>query len=68
MTETSGSTATPPKLLDTEFGFGHSGEFDDFGNMFEGINSGSGQISRCSGNLNAIESVRSVRNEYSKGY
>ena len=63
MTETSGSTATPPKLLDAELGFGRSDEFDNFGNMFEGINSGSGQSSPLSRNLHVAESVCSAGND-----
>ena len=42
MTETSyasASTATPPKLLDTDLGLGNTDDPDGFGNMFEGIGS-----------------------------
>ena len=40
MTETSyasASTATPPKLLDTDLSFGEADDLDGFGNMFDGI-------------------------------
>ena len=50
-TETSGSTATPPKLLDTELDFGYSGDNDDFGNMFDGFGSDRAKLSRSPDNL-----------------
>lgn len=40
MTETSyasASTATPPRLLDTNLNFSQSDDLDGFGNMFEGF-------------------------------
>ena len=49
MTETSyasASTATPPRLLDTDLGFGQSDDLDDFGDMFEGIGDGRKRISQ----------------------
>jgi len=57
MTETSGSTATPPKLLDTELDFGGSSDVD-FGNMFEGFDSDRKRISRSPENLSPAEAVR----------
>ncbi|MCJ1419366.1 hypothetical protein MMC32_005720 [Xylographa parallela] len=46
MTETSGSTATPPKLLDTDLDFGQADDPDDFGNMFEGFGDDRKRLSR----------------------
>ena len=57
MTDTSGSTATPPKLLDTELDFGHREDPDDFGNMFEGFESERNTFSRSLENVDVPESV-----------
>ena len=49
MTETSyasASTATPPRLLDTDLGFGLSNDLDGFGDMFDGIGDGKKRISQ----------------------
>ena len=57
MTETSGSTATPPKLLDTDLDFGQSDDPDDFGNMFEGFGDEQRTFSRSPDILDVPEHV-----------
>ncbi|MCJ1399692.1 hypothetical protein MMC11_002894 [Xylographa trunciseda] len=61
MTETSGSTATPPKLLDADLDFGNSDDPDDFGNMFEGFGSERKRFSRSPDNLNVPEQIQNGR-------
>ena len=56
MTETSGSTATPPKLLDTDLDFGESNDMD-FENMFETFDSDRKQITKSPENLSPLDSV-----------
>ena len=59
MTETSGSTATPPKLLDAELDFGGSSE-TDFGNMFEGFDGDRKRISRSPETLSPADAVSAL--------
>ncbi|MCJ1282059.1 hypothetical protein MMC26_001382 [Xylographa opegraphella] len=61
MTETSGSTATPPKLLDTDLDFGHLDDPDDFGNMFEGFESNRRRFSRSPENLDLPKHTQNGR-------
>ncbi|MCJ1380988.1 hypothetical protein MMC17_004097 [Xylographa soralifera] len=61
MTETSGSTATPPKLLDTDLDFGQFDDPDDFGNMFEGFGNERKRISRSPDNLDVPDHTLNER-------
>ena len=56
----SASTATPPKLLDTDFDFGKSDDPDGFGNMFEGFGNRKSRILSGQSTLDGIETVGSV--------
>ena len=60
MTETSGSTATPPKLLDTDLDFGQLDDPDDFGNMFEGFGREGKTVSRSPDILDVPEYVSTL--------
>ena len=63
LTETSyasASTATPPKLLDTDLGFGPSDDRDGFGDMFAGIGTSRSAVSRSPESF-AVEDMVSDR-------
>lgn len=60
MTETSASTATPPKLLDTDLDFGHSDDADGFGSMFDRFGVDRSSISRSPDNLDVPDNVSGV--------
>ncbi|MCJ1478006.1 hypothetical protein MMC13_006681 [Lambiella insularis] len=61
MTETSASTATPPKFLDTDLDFGHSDDADGFGKMFDDFGADRSTISRSPDNLEVSDSQSSAR-------
>lgn len=62
MTPSSNSTATPPKLLDTDLNLGQLG--DDFHNMFDGVGKQETATQQPSTRNSSVDSVRLFEHDY----
>ncbi|EAU34715.1 predicted protein [Aspergillus terreus NIH2624] len=62
MTPSSNSTATPPKLLDTDLNLGQLG--DDFHNMFDGVGKQETAAQQPSTRNSSVDSVRLFEHDY----